>query len=247
MAKLQDVVLIQIDCEKGEGIDLTKSYRIQGYPTFVLANPAAETAYRWMGYTKDQFISKVEAGFSDLTPIEEKQARFNQQPDLKTALALAEYDESIGNLKESVGYYNEAARLDPDNDYAYDLFQLYRWGSRKETFSEADVIHSGEAALESQYTDDTSRFWVLHTLSGYAAKEPGNQKMLAHVETAHKLITNKPDVAPDRYKMDISIYYTMLIEKDTDKAVNMKKANMPDGWMDDAGDINGFQLVVFRE
>jgi len=246
MAKLNDVVLIQIDCEKGEGIDLAKSYKIQGYPTFVLANSSASTMSRWMGYTKDQFVKKMETGFADLTTIEEKEARYISQPDLPTALALAEYSQSVGDLQKSVDYYQEADPLDADNDYAYDLFQLYRWGNRKGTFTAEEVKNSGEKALASRHTDDKSRFWVLHAMSGYAAKDPENQKLLAHVIDAQKLITEKPDVAPDRYKMDISVFHALLIEKDSEKAVNMKKAAMPEGWMDDAGDLNAFSWWCFE-
>ncbi len=199
-----------------------------------------------MGYTKDQFIRKMNSGFADLSPIEEKEARFGKNPDLQTALALAEYSESVGELQKSVGYYQEAAKLDPDNDYAYALFQLYRWGNRKQIFSKEDVMKSGEAALVSSYTDDESRFWILHAMSRFAARDAQNEKLLAHVKAAQKLITEKPDVAPDRYKMDISIYFSLLIEKDADKAVNLKKANMPDGWMDDAGDLNAFSWWCFE-
>jgi len=199
-----------------------------------------------MGYTKDQFIKKMNSGLSDLSTIEEKEARFGKNPDLQTALTLAEYSESVGELQKSVGYYQEAAKLDPDNDYAYALFQLYRWGNRKQTFTREDVIKSGEAGLASSYTDDESRFWILHAMSRFAARDAQNEQLLAHVKAAQKLITDKPDVAPDRYKMDISIYFSLLIEKDADKAVNLKKANMPDGWMDDAGDLNSFSWWCFE-
>ncbi len=246
MTKLEDVVLIQIDCEKGEGVELAKRFNIQGYPTFVLADASAQTMARWMGYTKDQFLKKMDAGFSDLTTIEAKEIRFSKEPDLLTALTLAEYSESVGKLKKSAEYYREADRLDPDNDYAYELFQLYRWGNRKGTFTVAEVKEAGVKALASNHTDNESRFWVLHAMSGYAAEEPENEKMLGYVKDAQKLITDIPDIAADRYKMDISIWYTLLIEKDVDKAVNMKKANMPEGWMDDAGDLNAFSWWCFE-
>ena len=243
---LNDVVLVQIDCENGEGIDLAKTYNIQGYPTFVMADPSARTVYRWMGYTKEAFLHKVGAGLSDLTPIEEKEKRFAGRPDLPTALVLAEYAESTGKLRQAVDYYQEAARLDPDNDYAYALFQLYRWGNRKQTFTEEQVKESAGAALASPYTDDGSRFWVLYAMAGYAAQDPDNQQLREDVSKAEKLINDKPDVAPERYKKDISIYYTLLIDKNKEKAVELKKSNMAEGWMDNAGDLNEFSWWCFE-
>ena len=67
--KLDSVILFQIDCEKGDGIELKKSFNIKGYPTFVLANKDADTMYRWWGYSREMLFDKLDAGFSDLTTI----------------------------------------------------------------------------------------------------------------------------------------------------------------------------------
>ena len=56
--KLDQVILVQIDCEKGEGIDLAKEYGVRGYPTFVLANAKGEAYYRWMDTQKSFYLKK---------------------------------------------------------------------------------------------------------------------------------------------------------------------------------------------
>ena len=119
--KLEDVVLIQVNCEQGEGIELAKKYGIKGYPTFVLANSNADTYYRWMGYSKELFFEKMAKGFADLTTIDEKVKRYNKKPDAATASTLAEYEQSKGNVKEALVYYKKAAALDDENDFAYPI------------------------------------------------------------------------------------------------------------------------------
>ena len=101
MKQLEDIILVQIDCEKGEGVELKKKYSIKGYPTFILANAEAEAYYRWMGYSKELLIKKMKTGFSDLTTITEKQKRYQKKPDAKTAVVLAEYSGSKAEYKDA--------------------------------------------------------------------------------------------------------------------------------------------------
>jgi len=49
---LSNVVLLQVDCEKGEGVELAPKYKIRGYPTFYLVNQNEEPLYVFMGTLK---------------------------------------------------------------------------------------------------------------------------------------------------------------------------------------------------
>ena len=55
-------VNIKIDMEKGEGINLARQFKIQGYPTFIILNSNGKELGRIVGGAEiKQFIPKVEA------------------------------------------------------------------------------------------------------------------------------------------------------------------------------------------
>ena len=144
-SKLDEVILVQIDSEKGEGIELAKKYGIRGYPTFILANAEGEAYYRWMGYSKEYFFKKMETGMSDLTTITEKRKRFAEKPDAKTAAMLAEYSASKAEYKEAIAMYSRAAEMDEDNDFAYELYENYSRGMRRDLFSMQELMAAADA------------------------------------------------------------------------------------------------------
>ena len=54
-------VNIKIDMEKGEGINLARQFKIQGYPTFIILNHNGKELGRIVGGAQiSQFIQKVE-------------------------------------------------------------------------------------------------------------------------------------------------------------------------------------------
>ncbi len=54
-------VNIKIDMEKGEGINLAREFKIQGYPTFIILNSNGKELGRIVGGAETkQFIQKVE-------------------------------------------------------------------------------------------------------------------------------------------------------------------------------------------
>ena len=55
-------VNIKIDMEKGEGINLARQFKIQGYPTFIILNSNGKELGRIVGGAEiKQFIQKVES------------------------------------------------------------------------------------------------------------------------------------------------------------------------------------------
>ena len=246
MKQLEDVVLVQIDCEKGEGVDLKNKYGVKGYPTFVLANAEAETYYRWMGYTKELLFDKMKTGFSDLTTISAKQQRFKEKPDAKTAAVLAEYSGSKAEYKEAISYYNKAVELDGEKDYAYEIYANHSRGMRGKLFTMDELINATDAALASKMVSEEEKYYVLYGMSGYAKDSPDDKKMLAYLEQAKDMAATKLEDGPDRGATNIMINYALIVDKDSDKAVELKLASMPEGWKDEAGSLNEFSWWCFE-
>jgi len=246
MKQLEDFILVQIDCEKGEGVKLAKKYSIKGYPTFILANAEAETYYRWMGYTKELLFEKMKTGLSDLTTITEKQKRYQENPDAKTAAVLAEYSGSKAEYIDAIKYYKKAIALDDQNDYAYEIYSNYSRGMRNKLFTMEELTSAADAALASEMVTDDNKYYVLYGMSGYATETPDDKKMLAYLGEAKEMAVKKLEAGPDRGATNIMINYALVIEKDADKAVATKLSSMPEGWKDEAGSLNEFSWWCFE-
>lgn len=103
----------KIDAEKGEGIEIAKKYKVNGYPTNLYINPEnEEVIYRAMGavmqvseFNKRADIAIAEA--KDPLKWEEYQAKMEKGETDKTFLEA---------------YIEKASRLDKNNDPALDIY-----------------------------------------------------------------------------------------------------------------------------
>jgi tetratricopeptide (TPR) repeat protein len=246
MEKLDNVILVQIDAEKGNGIELKKQYGVKGYPTFILANEEGETISRWWGYSKKMFFEEFELGISDLTTISQKEARFDEKPDAKTAKILATYYNTRGEMKRAASLYEQAAKYDPDNDYAAELFEIYNSGYRRKVYSAEEVRDAAEKAIASDNVSAENKTRIYAQMSFLVKKETTDQRMLAFVGNGYKHLENHQDNAPKWAINALNISHALYIEKNEKKAVKLKKASMPDGWENNAGDINSFAWWCFE-
>lgn len=157
--ELASVILVKIHNKKGADVALLETYKVRGYPTFVLENNEGETLHRWWGYSKEGFLKEIEAGLADPTTIVEKMTRYKTKPDLHTALALASNFSTIGEMTKVVSYYKDAAKFDNKNDYAYELYSAYRRGLGR-PFTEDDIIKATDSALASEFVDLTHKLRI---------------------------------------------------------------------------------------
>ena len=112
------MVLLLNDCEKGEGLDLAKKYEVRVYPTYAMVDHTGEVTDRWAGYAGvDGFIAQVDAALADRSTITAKKERFQSEPDLALALALAQHAEAIFASTEAVDYYRKAMALDRSEEH----------------------------------------------------------------------------------------------------------------------------------
>ena len=238
MKALQQVVLHKIDCEKGDGIALAKKYNITGYPTYVLANSNAETIARWSGYSKDYFLENLDKGTSDLSTIDEKQAKFESDPTVAGALALAQYNASMDNNKKAVEYYTKAEQLEKGNNFAFDIFQYTVYGAANGEFTYDDA----EKAADKVFASDTveNKVYAAYKMSNLA-KEGGKTEDVAKylsIGINDAKGSDNPDVKQLNDYLEID--YSLYVAKDTAKAVEYKKATLGDNWMEDPQQLNSF-------
>jgi tetratricopeptide (TPR) repeat protein len=244
---LSSVILVKIHNIRGEDTDYVRSFQINGYPTFVIVSKDGETIRRWWGYRKDDFLNEMKIGLTDPTTISEKRERFTRKPDAKTARALAQYHSTRGELKESEFYYHAAAKYDTKNDYAYDLYDLYRRGFQKELYTKDQLFAAADKALASDYVDTISKLSIYDQMGGGAIRMfPKEEHVLDYIRRGQVFASKVTDEKLQRYKDQIQISYVLYIEKNAKKAVELKKKSYEDGWQDNANNLNSFAWWCFE-
>ncbi|WP_118976018.1 thioredoxin family protein [Taibaiella koreensis] len=102
----------KIDAEKGEGIDLAKQYKVEGYPTNLYIDPNTQNVvYRVMGACEmDEFLGRAETAL-----LEQKDPM--KWADYEAQLAKGKKDKAF-----LVAYLAKAKRLDHNGDKGLDIY-----------------------------------------------------------------------------------------------------------------------------
>lgn len=130
-------VSIKIDAEKGEGIEIAKTYKVNAYPTFLLLNPDKSEVARMVGGKQpDGFIAEIERLLDPNSTAEKMKERY--EGGERTADLIKKYagyltdkaldsrsgrDEKLAEARKIVADYfaglSDADRLKADNMFVY--------------------------------------------------------------------------------------------------------------------------------
>lgn len=191
-------------------------------------------------------FDEMDLGLSDLTTIAEKEKRYKKDPDANTAKALASYYYTLKEIEKSTTFYKDAAKYDPDNDYAAELFQLYTAGYRQKIYTIGELQTSAENAVNSKQVDDNAKTGIYAQMTGVIKEDSEDEKMLAFLIRGYEHLSKHQDGSPEWATDAINISYALYIEKNEKKAVKLKKASYKEGWQDNPGDLNGFAWWCFE-
>jgi Flp pilus assembly protein TadD len=246
-AALQDVILLPVDCEKGEGPEIAEKFGVRAYPTFKMINHEGEVTDGWIGYPgPEKWAQFVAAGVADPRPIAAKQKAYEQAPTKELACALANYASTSFDFPTAVKHYRKARELDPQNAgfYTGEIVMNMYYGSREEAFTLDDFTGEARRILDDPDSEAGQLVNIARMVSGMARQADKPEISIPYLEAALKASEGNEDLAPARSGLEIDA--ALLIDKDADKAVALKKASQPDGWQDDPGRLNSFAWWCFE-
>lgn len=238
IAALDNVILFKTDCEKDAGIELAKKYGVRSYPTYVLVNASQETIARWRGYSKDYFISALNEELADLSTIEQKKARYTDQPTYKDASALARFSKATDMYKDAVDFYNMAKELNPDEDYSYDILYNTISGISKDEFTYEDAVRAAEKVFSGD--DYKNQVYAANDMSKLAKRTEKMDEQKKYLERGIAAAAKTNDDNIESYTKELHIEYNLHFTGDKNKAVELKKTTYNDGWTEDSGQLNSF-------
>jgi tetratricopeptide (TPR) repeat protein len=235
-----------VDGEKGEGLDIAKEYKLQGFPTFVFADASGAVMDTWAGYGKEFFLGRMAEAVADPTTVDQKRARFEKEPTASDAVKLARYHATRGEGPAAVSLYEEAAALDSESDYAWELFETTFYGFREEQFEIADLKKRAENLFAVSGIEPSNLGYAVQMLNSAGRKVEDPQLAAPYLAPAIAALAASEDPAHARARASLEVEHAVLVEKDLDKAVRLKRATLPEGWMDDAGALNSFAWWCFE-
>jgi tetratricopeptide (TPR) repeat protein len=245
---LENVFLYQIDGKKGDGKELAKEFKIRGYPSFVMTNSDGQTLDRWVGYEKDFFIETLNDALEDLSTIEQKLARFDSEPTVRDASVLGRYSNSLGEYKDAVMYYTVAQKMnnDPSRDYAHEIFENTARGMKGEHFTFEDVIRAADDVMDSEDVAPEATIETALSIARLAKENDRLDVIERYIEAGLEVASTGDDPEASRSYNQLMTSKSLYVTGDKEVAVKYKKATMPDGWLEDAGQLNAFCWWCFE-
>jgi tetratricopeptide (TPR) repeat protein len=244
---LDPIILYRVDCEKGEGIEIAKEYNVRSYPTYILINKDGQAIDRWAGYSKDYFLKTLADALIDPTTIDTKKARYTIKPELRAAVVLGRYASATGESKEAVNYYKQAQSLktDPAIDYNYQIFDNTLEGISKKLFTYDELSMAADNAVKASKSP-LEIYQIASQMAGVARQSQKQSEIVKYLQTGLDATANSTEVDITKAHKTLMVDFSLLVKNDTATAVEYKKATMPDGWMGDANQLNGFAWWCFE-
>jgi len=244
---LASVVFLQVDAEKGEGVELSEEFLIKGYPTYVLINAEGATIKRWADYPDAAtFIETLSDAVADPTTVEEKRARYEARPNLEDAITLAEYHESRGDFREAVAYYESARELKgPEGGLEYELFITYRWGYEEEAFGIDEVRAAADRAMDAGHLS-AKQYLRLARLMSMAADDDADWSVAPYIEGALAATESMDDPDLENERRHVLIEQALKVTHDEARALELALETRSEGWEEDPGELNSFAWWCFK-
>ena len=245
---LEHAILIQVDCEKGEGPAIAKRYGVGGYPSFFAVNGDGEVTDSALGYDgPDAWAGFVEAAAADRRTIPEKTAAYERAPTGPLARSLGNAAATSYDFAGAVGYFETARELDPANADEYTqliLSNMYNGGAESFDF---DAVEAEVAPLLAAEEADTSdRFQLVGMLVEFAKAGGAPSRAASYLESAMALEIDPADESLAEMRAGLAVDAALILDKDPERAVALMKAGLPEDWLESTRQLHGFAWWCFQ-
>jgi tetratricopeptide (TPR) repeat protein len=199
---------------------------------------------RWMGYTKPMFGGMMSGAMADLATIDEKRMRFEKKATASDADKLARYDASRGEYVAAVALYRKASELDPATDRSGDVFETVFRGYRKEAFTRDELVQAADAAIQSP--DPSTTIQTAQLMTNFAMREHDTTMMAKYLAPAVERTKDATEEGVVKERQGLLPAHALYVEKNAEKAIQLRRAALPEGWMENPEELNGYAWWCFE-
>ncbi len=245
-ASLSQVEFVQIDAERGEGIELAKQYQVRGFPNYVAMDAAGDVIHHWIGYAgPEHFMDNVQDAVDDPAPFAKKVERFETSPTFADAIRISEVYATRGQLVDAVDHLRKGQELGPDGtDHSVAILDLMAQGLRTEEFTVNQVSAQADAVVARTGATPEDLASVAST-ARYLSKAAGDKDIYVKYLKPAVAALETNEALRAKHK-GLMIDHALLVEKNGGKAVKLKYASMPEGWQEDSARLNSYAWWCFE-
>jgi tetratricopeptide (TPR) repeat protein len=236
-------VYLHVDAEKGEGKEVAERYKVNGFPTFLLVNSDGDLLDQWSGYEgADAWVETLESAVKDPITVDARLARFRAKATESDAAKLADLRMASGFYAEANALYQQAAYLNPMSKTNYHVasFKAVTKGAWTHVYNVNQVKSAADEVLNAKNTSGMDLMMVAKTMGKVASMSGEADLHVPYLRAAFEGTENSMDKTVQKYRSYMAADYALHVQKDVNKAVELKKTNMAEGWMENATQLNNF-------
>jgi len=235
---LRAVVHLPLNVNEDEGYRLSEEYQVGfTYPVFVLTDSEGEVIDRWIGYTggASRFISTLREALRDLTTVEQRIASFERNPTYKEGLYLAGYHSKTGEYLKAVDFYRKSVALGEKkyNDYSYEIFYNMANAVWNDQAPFDSLLPAADAVLNSDNRLVGRVFKVAQLITRVARKCGRSGETSEYLQAGIEETGGEQGYEMEGKNALLRADYALYIEKDTARALEIKKTSLGTGWEED--------------
>lgn len=240
---------VKIDAEKGGGVTLAETYHVRGYPSFVLLDSRGQVLDHWAGYGDVKgFVSRLRRAVDDPSTLEAKRARHAASPTAEGAATLAEIYQAREEFDEALRFYGEAQRLDPASAarHATSIFEAQFLAWRRKKAGTPTLKEAADAVLASDGATTQAKVSVARAMSAAATRDKDPALVVPYLGPALAASEGSDDPEVQGVRNELLILEALHVTRDATRAVELKRASMDEGWLEDPDALNAFAWWCFE-
>jgi len=244
IAALQGVVFYPVQGDTSANAKMVEDYKVWAYPTFVVLNSKGEIVHRTMGYGDAMaWNGWLEGIKADPISLAERQKRLEGGPNFADAVALGQAALSDKRCAEAERYFTQAVQLDPAAAQEANVpIYIVRAAFQGAQTGENTMAHAAEVTNALLQSPDAQPGQILEACERMldAVEQVGPDVIGPILRLAYPRLTVVDD---ERYRDRIKSFlseYALYVEENPEKAVQLKREAMPEGWEVEPDQLNEF-------
>ena len=221
-----------------------------GLGDFAVLNADGQPLYSWIGYGQpDGWIETLSSALEDPISVAAREDRYRSEPSFQDALILGKLSHREGQYGEAESYYIQARALDAqaarEADIPILMFRSISRGVGVEQFTVPQLA----AYLEKLFgSDEMKPEYALEVAESLVQlrEQVGEEVIIPYLKTAYPFLSDISDPALEDRRKRALVGYTLIVEKDPEKALRLKRETLPQGWESDSGHLNEFAWWCFE-
>ncbi len=246
---LEQVVFYTASGEKSECKALTTKLKVNGLPDFVMLDQNGKMIHCWSGFDRaEEFIKNVHHVLQDPITVEERLVRYSRKPTADDAVVLGRIHAAQYEGKKAIGFYRTACKLDSDRkgELVYPIFEASASGIKGKTIDAKALFQAADDVLQEGVASSEELCHVAK-VTGHVAKSAGTPELQKpYLLAAMKATAGTEDEDLRQFRKAMAVSYALVVEGNTHKALQLKRANMESNWMEDAMQLNSFAWWCFE-